>query len=182
MSSEHTTRDLGWQAPDFSLPDLDGRAVSLHEQLGDKGAAVIFMCNHCPYVKAIMDRLVDDARALQNEDIGILAVMSNDYVAYPADSPEAMRDFAKLHGMSFPYLLDEDQSVAREFGALCTPDVFGFNSTGELQYRGRFDSAGMGAAAGRSADLLDAMRMISSTGKGPVEQHASIGCSIKWRR
>lgn len=182
MLLESSMRELGWSAPDFTLPDLDGNATSFHAQLGDKGAAVIFMCNHCPYVKAIMDRLVEDARALQAEGIGIVAVMSNDYVAYPADNPEAMRAFAQHYGMSFPYLLDEDQSVAETFGAVCTPDVFGFSASAELQYRGRFDSLGMNSSGERTADLLEAMRIIAATGKGPSEQHASIGCSIKWRR
>ncbi len=173
--------DLGWKAPDFTLPDLDGSPVSFGESLGAKGAAVIFMCNHCPYVKAIMTRLVEDAKVLMQEGFGVLAVMSNDYQSVPADNPAAMRAFAEQYGMRFPYLLDEDQSVARAFGAVCTPDIFGFNSDGELHYRGRFDSAGMGPAAGRTADLQEAMRQIGRTGKGPVEQVASAGCSIKWR-
>ncbi len=181
MKADVAGENLGWKAPDFQLPDLDGAMVSFSDTLGSKGAAVIFMCNHCPYVKAIMTRLVDDARLLKDEGIGILGVMSNDYVAYPADSPDAMRAFAAQHELPFPYLLDQDQGVARAFGALCTPDVFGFNAEGALQYRGRFDSAGMGSADGRSADLLNAMRHIASTGQGPAEQVASIGCSIKWR-
>lgn len=181
MLLETPAVELGWKASDFTLPDLNGNSVSLHEKLGSKGAAVIFMCNHCPYVKAIMERLVEDANVMAQEGIAVLAVMSNDYHSVPADSPVAMRAFAEQYGMQFPYLLDENQSVARAFGAVCTPDIYGLNSSGELQYRGRFDSAGMGSAVGRTADLLEAMREIGRTGRGPVEQVASAGCSIKWR-
>lgn len=174
--------DFGWQAPEFSLPNLDGTLVSLPDVLGDKGGVVIFMCNHCPYVVAIIDRLVADARALQADGIGVVGIMSNDYHHVPADSPDAMRAFAHQHNIGFPYLLDEDQSVARAYGAVCTPDIFGFDKTGSLQYRGRFDSAGMQDGASRTADLLEAMRLVASTGKGPTDQVASAGCSIKWRR
>ena len=173
--------DFGWKAPDFTLSDPDGNSFTMSGQLGEKGLLIAFICNHCPYVKAIADRLAGDARALMDEGINVLAVMSNDYRAYQADSPENMKRFAAQHGFPFPYLVDEDQSVARAYDAVCTPDFFGLNRNGELQYRGRLDDAKMGDAGGRTRELVNAMRMIAETGQGPREQTASMGCSIKWR-
>ncbi len=173
--------DFGWKAPNFTLRDAQGQSFTMADYLGDKGLLIAFICNHCPYVLRIADRLVDDTRQLMDEGVNVLAVMSNDYIQYPSDSPENMLAFAKQHKFPFPYLVDEDQSVARAYGAVCTPDFFGFNSKGELQYRGRLDSAKMGDASNRDPELLNAMRMIASTGQGPQNQSASMGCSIKWK-
>ena len=173
--------DFGRKAPDFTLPDLDGGAVSLAQSYGANGVLVAFICNHCPYVKAIIDRLVADAAVLKAEGINVLAVMPNDFHAYPDDRPEKMQAFAARHGFTFPYLLDEDQAVARAYGAVCTPDFFGFNGAGELQHRGRLDDAKMEDPADRKTELLDAMRLVAETGKGPARQTPSMGCSIKWK-
>lgn len=173
--------DFGWKAPDFTLPDLDGRPVSFAQSYGRGGLLVAFICNHCPHVKAIIDRLVADAATLKAEGINTLAVMPNDYHAYPDDRPEKMHEFAARHNFTFPYLLDEDQAAARAFDAVCTPDFFGFNRAGELQYRGRLDDARMENPAARKTELLDAMRLIAKTGNGPARQTPSMGCSIKWK-
>jgi len=141
----------------------------------------MFICNHCPYVKAIADRLAQDAKTLQADGINVLAVMSNDYLSYAADSPENMQKFANQHGFTFPYLVDENQSVGKAYNAVCTPDFFGFNKDGKLQYRGRLDSAAMGDPTNRVPELLLAMRQVAETGEGPKDQTPSMGCSIKWR-
>lgn len=173
--------DFGWQAPEFTLMDPDGTAFTMSEHLGDKGLLIAFICNHCPYVKAIADRLAADAKALQSEGVNVLAVMPNDYLSYTADSPEKMKKFSEQYGFTFPYLVDEDQSVGQAYGAICTPDFFGFNKDGGLQYRGRLDSAAMGDPTDRVPDLLNAMRRVAETGEGPRDQTPSMGCSIKWR-
>ncbi len=173
--------DFGWKAEPFSLADPDGNRFSLDDIRGSNGTLITFICNHCPYVKAVIDRLVEDAGILQQKGIGIAAIMSNDYAQYPDDHPDRMRSFAAAHGFTFPYLIDQDQSVARAYQAVCTPDFFGFNKRDELQYRGRLDDARMGDAEGRSPELLVAMNGIAETGEGPSEQFASMGCSIKWR-
>lgn len=173
--------DFGWQAPDFTLADPSGNSFSLRDQLGGKGLLIAFICNHCPYVKAIADRLASDTAELMDAGINVLAIMSNDYRDYPADSPPSMLKFAAQHGFRFPYLVDEDQSVGRAYGAVCTPDFFGFNKDGGLQYRGRLDDARMGDSAGRKKELVSAMLQIAETGEGPREQTPSMGCSIKWR-
>ncbi len=173
--------DFGWKAPDFTLKTADGQSVTMSEQLGEKGLVIVFICNHCPYVQRIAERLVADARTLMAEGINVLAVMSNDYRDYPADSPEKMLQFAARHDFPFPYLVDEEQVVGRAYGAVCTPDFFGLNSQGELQYRGRLDDAQMGDASQREPELLNAMRQIAETGHGPEQQTPSMGCSIKWR-
>ena len=173
--------DFGWQAPDFTLRDPAGITYNMRDHLGQKGLLVAFICNHCPYVKTIAARLAEDTRILIDEGVNVLAIMSNDYRAVPADNPENMQRFAATHGFPFPYLVDEDQSVGQAYGAVCTPDFFGFNAKGELQYRGRLDDAGMGDASGRTPELLNAMRLIAQTGQGPQEQTPSMGCSIKWR-
>lgn len=174
--------DFGWKAPDFTLKDPDGTPFTLSQHLGDKGLLVMFICNHCPYVQAIAERLATDTRTLMAEGINVVAVMSNDYRdQVPDDSPANMKRFAAQHGFVFPYLVDEDQAVGRAWGAVCTPDFFGLNQRGELQYRGRLDDARMGDASRRKPELLIAMRQIAATGEGPREQVASMGCSIKWR-
>jgi len=172
--------DFGWKAPDFTLQDPDGNSYTMSEQLGEKGLLIAFICNHCPYVQAIAHRLADDVRELQAEGINVLAVMSNDYRDVPSDSPPNMKKFAQQHGFAFPYLVDEDQSVGRTYKAVCTPDFFGFNKDGELQYRGRIDDAAMGDPGNRTKELVNAMKQIAKTGQGPEHQVASMGCSIKW--
>jgi peroxiredoxin len=167
---------------DFSLKGTDGRMHSLADVKGESGTLVMFICNHCPYVKGVIDRLVEDCRVLQQAGIGCVAIMPNDAQAYPADSFENMKLFAKQHGFPFPYLIDETQEVARGYDAVCTPDLFGFNRAGELQYRGRVDSAGAkGDPTGARRELREAMLQVAKTGRGPAEQIPSMGCSIKWR-
>jgi peroxiredoxin len=173
--------DFGWKAPDFTLLDPDGQAFTFSQNLGDKGLLIMFICNHCPYVQAIATRLAADTQALMMEGIRVAAVMSNDYRRVPSDSPANMKRFAAQHGFGFPYLVDEDQAVGKAFGAVCTPEFFGFNKNGELQYRGRLDDLRLGSAGQRTPELQNAMRQIALTGKGPEHQTASMGCSIKWR-
>ena len=173
--------DFGAPAPDFRLSDPSGAEVSLDDIVTDKGAVVMFICNHCPYVVAVAERLARDAKTLQDEGIGVVAIMSNDFQSHPADAPARMAEFANTHGFSFAYLIDEDQSVGRAYGAQCTPDFFGYNGKRELQYRGRLDDARMGDAQGRTPELVNAMRQIAETGRGPAQQQPSMGCSIKWK-
>jgi peroxiredoxin len=171
-----------WPAPDFALPDAFGHRHTLASTRGEKGLLVMFICNHCPYVKAILDRLLATCRDLRAEGIGSVAIMSNDVVAYPEDALPNMRVLAEKLDFPFPYLYDESQAVARAYGAVCTPDFFGFNAHLGLQYRGRLDAAQRTPAPPEvRRELWEAMRQIAQTGKGPVEQVASIGCSIKWR-
>jgi len=172
---------LGWKASEFTLPDPDGNMHSLNDMRGENGLLIAFICNHCPYVVAVGQRFSDDARILQSEGINVVAINSNDFTKYTADSPDKMKPFAQQYGFTFPYLVDEDQSVARNYDAVCTPDFFGFNKHGELQYRGRLDNTRMENDSNRVPELLNAMRLIAETGKGPDEQPASMGCSIKWR-
>ena len=172
--------DFGWQAPDFTLADADGQSHTLASLMSENGLLIAFICNHCPYVKAIIDRLVEDTDTLRRSGVNKVAIMPNDYHRHPDDSPAKMKEFARLHKMSFPYLVDETQQVARAYGAVCTPDFFGLNAAGQLQYRGRLDDARMGAADNRQPELLAAMQMVATTGKGPAQQTPSMGCSIKW--
>ena len=174
--------NFGWKATDFELTDTFGAHKTLETLRGPNGLLLMFICNHCPYVKAIIDRICRAARELQAMGFGVAAVMSNDPHAYPEDSFVNMKKWAKELSFSFPYLYDPTQHVARAYGAACTPDFFGFNSELELQYRGRLDSSGIAPASPEAKrELMDAMRLIAATGNGPVEQVASIGCSIKWR-
>jgi peroxiredoxin len=174
--------NFGWKATDFELTDTFGAHKTLESLRGPNGLLLMFICNHCPYVKAIIDRICRDARELQAMGFGVAAVMSNDPHAYPEDSFVNMKKWAKELSFSFPYLYDPTQHVARDYGAACTPDFFGFNSTLELQYRGRLDSSGIAPASpDAKRELMEAMKLIAATGNGPVEQVASIGCSIKWR-
>ena len=182
MAAESTVCDFGWKARDFRLTGTDGKAYSLADVEGARGTIVVFICNHCPYVRATVDRIVRDLSELKAEGIGTIAIMPNDVAAYPADSFENMKAFAAQHRFGFPYAIDETQETARAYGAQCTPDFFGFNAALELQYRGRLDSAAKGPAApGTKREMVEAMRMIAATGKGPAQQVASIGCSIKWK-
>ena len=174
--------EFGWQAPDFALPATDGKTYRLEDLKGENGMLVMFICNHCPYVLAILDKIIRDARDLQALGIGVAAICSNDAVSYPADSFANMRAMAQEQGFPFPYLHDEDQSVARAYDAVCTPDFFGFDAGGGLQYRGRLDASR--AAPVQDAlprDLYDAMRQVAETGQGPRDQIPSMGCSIKWK-
>lgn len=173
--------DFNWKAPTFSLPDLAGNSVSFKSAMGKKGLLIAFICNHCPYVQAIIGRLVTDAKILQNVGVQVVAIMSNDYHSYPDDNPKMMKKFAVQHEFTFSYLLDEDQEVARSYKALCTPDFFGLNNKGLLQYRGRLDNAKMGDASNRKTELLNAMLQIAKTAIGPKEQFSSMGCSLKWK-
>lgn len=179
--------DFGWKAPDFSLPAVnfrgtEGNLVSRDMIMGKNGLLVMFICNHCPYVKAIKTRLVVTCLELEQYGINSIAIQSNDIVKYPDDNFERMEEEATQNRFSFPYVLDETQEVAKAYGAVCTPDFFGFNAKGELQYRGRFDAAGRNPEppADNTRDLFVAMKLIAETEKGPAEQIASIGCSIKW--
>lgn len=175
--------DFGWKAPDFTLKDPDGKSFTMRDHLGDHGLLIMFICNHCPYVQAITYRLASDTALLIDEGVNVLAVMSNDYKSVEMDSPENMKKFASSNGFKFPYLVDEDQSVGKAYDAVCTPDFFGLNKDGELQYRGRLDDVRMGGdSSNRTTELLNAMRQIAKTGKGPEEQKPSMGCSIKWLR
>lgn len=173
--------DFGWQAPDFTLATPEGTPHNRDGLMRDNGLLIAFICNHCPYVIAVIDRLAADIRILQSEGIGVACIMSNDWTSHPADSPENMAQFAARHGLTAPYLVDADQAVGRAYDAQCTPDFFGFARDGGLQYRGRLDDAGKGDATSRRPELLDAMRLIATTGKGPRDQTPSMGCSIKWR-
>lgn len=175
--------DFGWKARDFSLPGIDGRTYGLAEIVGARGTLIMFICNHCPYVRAVIGRIVAEAAFLQSREIGVAAIMPNDTAAYPADGFDQMAEFAAVHRFSFPYLFDDSQAVGRAYDAQCTPDFFGFNAELELQYRGRLDASGAGPEQpGARRELADAMVQIADTGRGPAAQTASMGCSIKWRR
>jgi peroxiredoxin len=174
--------DFGWQAVDFDLPGVDGKRYNLASARGPNGLLVMFICNHCPYVKAVLDRIVRDCRELKDHGIGAIAIMSNDPTDYPEDSWDNMVRIARERDFPFPYVLDETQSVAKAYGAVCTPDFFGFNARLELQYRGRLDASRKEAAPeGARRELFEAMKQIAATGQGPREQIPSIGCSIKWK-
>lgn len=174
--------DFGWAAPDFDLPATDGRRYSLSDVAGERGTLIMFICNHCPYVIAVRDRIIRDARDLAALGIGVAAICSNDSERYPEDGFAAMQENAAKYGYPFPYLHDEDQSVARAYGAACTPDFFGFASDLGLQYRGRLDASRRDAAEGTvRRDLFEAMKQVAENGQGPAEQIPSMGCSIKWK-
>ena len=173
--------DFGWKAPDFRLPGVDGKLHALSDIRGPKGTLVMFICNHCPYVRSVIDRIARDAVGLVNFGIASVAISANDAVTYPEDSFDNMKVFAEENVLPFPYLYDETQDIARAYNAICTPDFFGFNANLELQYRGRLDESGKEAAPNASRDLFEAMKQVAETGKGPAEQTPSIGCSIKWK-
>ena len=174
--------DFGRPAPDFALPGVDGEVWTLQDCRGEKGLLVMFICNHCPYVKAVRDRIVRDARELLDHGVRSVAIMSNDPTEYPEDSFENMERVARELDVPFPYLLDESQAVAKAYGAVCTPDFFGYNGDLQLQYRGRLDASRKDTApADARRDLFEAMVAVARTGQGPAEQIPSIGCSIKWR-
>jgi peroxiredoxin len=174
---------LGEKPKDFSLKGVDGKTYTLKDVTGKRGTLVMFICNHCPYVKAIAGRLVDDMKVLQSKGIGVVAIMSNDTVFHPADSFDNMKKFSQQHGFTFPYVIDETQAVAKAYGAVCTPDFFGYNGDSELQFRGRLDEVNPSkpATPATKKELLEAMLLIAETGKGPAQQTPSMGCNIKWK-
>ena len=174
--------EFGWPAVDFDLPGVDGKRYNLAAARGENGLLVMFICNHCPYVKSIQDRIVRDTEELALQGINTIAIMSNDPADYPEDSFENMAQVSKQFGYPFPYVWDETQGVAKAYGAVCTPDFFGFNSQLALQYRGRLDASRKEAASvDVRRDLFEGMLQVATTGKGPTEQTPSMGCSIKWR-
>lgn len=174
--------NFGWKPEDATLAGIDGQDHSILGHAGENGLVVAFICNHCPYVKAITGRLVRDASDLKVLGIGFVAINSNDAQNYPEDSFDNMKLFAEAKGFDFPYLHDEDQSVAKQWDAVCTPDFFGFNKDMELQYRGRLDaSRAQPGPADLRRDLYEAMKQVAQSGEGPREQIASMGCSIKWK-
>jgi peroxiredoxin len=181
MAASSPLCDFGWKAPHFTLPGTDGRSYSLEQVKGRHGTLIAFICNHCPYVKSAIGRLVRDARDLSLLGINTVAINANDSAQYPEDGFEPMKAFAREHHLPFPYLHDETQVVARGYGAVCTPDFFGFNAHLELQYRGRLDASRKDLVPDARRDLYEAMKMVAETGQGPREQIASMGCSIKWR-
>ena len=174
--------DQAFKAINFELKGVDEKIYSFNDIKGEKGTLIMFICNHCPYVIAVMDRLVNYCKTMQNFGIGCVAIMPNDTETYPADSFENMKLFAEKYDFNFPYLIDESQDIAKSYDAVCTPDIFGFNKEGLLQYRGRVDSAGKNQAdADTIQELVHAMKTIAKTDLGPEIQHPSMGCSIKWR-
>ncbi|MBX3617688.1 thioredoxin family protein [Nitrosomonas sp.] len=181
-SLETPVCDFGWRAIDFDLLGVDGKRYSLASAKGESGLLVMFICNHCPYVKAVQDRIIRDVNELKQHGINAIAIMSNDPADYPEDSFENMKLVAQQLNYPFPYVWDETQEIAKKYGAVCTPDFFGFNNNLELQYRGRLDASRKEAApADVRRDLFEAMLQVAKTGHGPAEQIPSIGCSIKWR-
>jgi peroxiredoxin len=182
VRTETPVCDFDKAAPDFNLPGVDGRHWSLQECRGPGGLLVMFICNHCPFVKAIRERLVRDTRDLREIGVHSVAIMSNDPTLYTEDSFENMQAVAREFDFPFPYLLDETQAVAKAYGAVCTPDFFGYNADLGLQYRGRLDASGQEPAdPDVRRDLFEAMRQVADSGRGPDQQIPSIGCSIKWR-
>ena len=173
--------DPGTAAADFLLPGTDGKDWSLEQCRGANGLLVMFICNHCPYVKSIIDRIVRDCHELQQHGVNSVAIMANDPDEYAEDSFDNMVEVARRLDFPFPYLLDETQQVARAYGAVCTPDFFGYNTTLELQYRGRLDASRKQTEPGARRELFEAMVAVATTGKGPSEQTPSMGCSIKWK-
>ncbi len=181
MAATPPVCDFGAPAVDFELPGTDGRTYRFEDVSGKSGTLVVFICNHCPYVKSVVGRLAETAKVLRAEGIGVAAICSNDAVNYPEDGFDKMKAFAQAHGFTFPYLHDESQEVARAYDAVCTPDFFGYNADDQLQYRGRLDESKTSLVDGAENELLAAMRQIAATGEGPVEQTPSMGCSIKWK-
>jgi len=173
--------NFGEKANSFELKGTDDKVHKLKDHLGKNGTLIMFICNHCPYVKAVIDDMVHDCKHLEKDGVKSLAIMSNDTNNYPEDSFDNMINFAKKHSFVFPYLIDQTQKVAKNYGAVCTPDFFGYNNKLELQYRGRFrELRDLKPVKNSESDLLKAMRLIIQTGKGPKEQIPSMGCNIKW--
>ena len=175
--------NFGEKIREFKLISTEDKLISHKDIKGQNGTLVMFICNHCPYVKAIINELVDVTNKLSNFGINSVAIMSNDTNNYPEDSFENMKKFAKINRFKFPYLYDETQEVAKKFGAVCTPDFFGYNKNNELQYRGRIrEIKNLKATLDGKNDLLNAMELIAKTLNGPKEQYPSMGCNIKWKK
>lgn len=182
VSLETPVCDFDAPAIEFELPGTDGKIWTLEQCRGEKGTLVMFICNHCPYVKSIRDRLIRDTLALKGLGVNSVAIMSNDPSDYEEDSFDNMRKIAEAESFPFPYLLDETQAVAKKYGAVCTPDFFGYNAGLKLQYRGRLDASRKEAAPiDVRRDLFESMVQVSETGHGPEDQIPSMGCSIKWK-
>lgn len=181
MAMQSTVCDFGWRAVDFDLLGVDGKRHTLASARGPNGLLVMFICNHCPYVKAIRERIVRDCNDLRTHGIGAIAIMSNDPTDYPEDSFANMQRVSRDSGFSFPYVLDETQTIAKAYSAVCTPEFFGFNAQLELQYHGRLDASKTSLVPDARRELYDAMVQIARTGRGPAEQTAALGCSIKWK-
>jgi peroxiredoxin len=179
MVETSTICRFGWKARDFALAGVDGKTYGLADVRGKNGTLVIFLSNTCPYVRAVISRIVEEAKALQDIGVGVIGIMSN--VGDPRDSFDAMKEFARQNGFSFPYVEDATQEIARAYDAQCTPDFFGFNAKDELQYRGRLDASRRELIPGARRDLYEAMKQIAETGEGPKEQIPSMGCGIKWK-
>ena len=173
--------DFGKKAETFKLNSTDNKIVSLNDIKGENGTLIMFICNHCPYVKAVIEDIVQDCKKLESNGVKSVAICSNDVKNYPEDSFENMIKFSQNHKFNFPYLFDETQEIAKKYGAVCTPDFFGYNKNLELQYRGRIrELKDLKPVKNNDSDLIKAMRLIAKTGKGPENQIPSMGCSIKW--
>ena len=181
MANQGHASTLGSLAPPFDLPGVDGKRHTLDSVRGENGTVVLFICNHCPYVQAVIDKIPRDLRELASLGVGGVAINSNDATAYPEDSFANMKVVAQRHAFGFPYLYDESQDVARAYGAVCTPDIFGYDRDLKLVYRGRLDDAGRTPRDGNKRDLVEAMRAVAKGGKAPAEQFTAMGCSIKWK-
>lgn len=182
MALIHTPElELGKLMPDFNLLGVDDKHHCLTEHMGEKGLVVIFICNHCPYVKSINEKLVTDAYLMKDFGVNMVAIMSNDVNDYPEDSFENMKLVSEKHQYPFPYLLDETQEIAKQYGAVCTPDIFGMDASAKLQYRGRLDSSGMQKQQGLPRDMVNAMQELANKNTITSEQIPSMGCSIKWK-
>ncbi len=173
--------NFGEKPHSFSLKGVDEKIYKLEDCLGKNGTIIMFICNHCPYVKAIIKNIVEDTNKLKELEIKAIAIMSNDTINYPEDSFEKMKEFSKLNNFNFPYVIDTSQEIAKKYGAVCTPDFFGYNGNQELQYRGRMrELKELRPVNSGDSDLYKAMKQISETGKGPDDQIPSMGCNIKW--
>ena len=181
MAAQTPVCDFGWKAVEFELEGIDGLTHTLDTVKGPNGTLIMFICNHCPYVKSVIGRIVRDVADLRAKGIGAVAIMPNDTRAYPEDSFENMKAFAAEHGIDFPYVIDRTQAVARAYDAVCTPDFFGFDKDLGLQYRGRLDESKTTLVEGARRELYEAMVQVAETGQGPQAQIPAMGCSIKWR-
>jgi len=181
VATRPAERNMSWKAADFDLPGVDGKRHTPASARGPNGLLVMFICNHCPYVKAVLERIVRDCAELAQHGVGSIAINSNDPADYPEDSFDNMKRVARERKLPFPYAFDGKQDVAKAYAAQCTPDFFGFNARLELQYRGRLDASRIEPVPGARRDLYEAMAQIARTGEGPKDQIASVGCSIKWK-
>jgi peroxiredoxin len=181
VAAETPICNFGEPAKPFSLKGTDGKTYTLEDVRGPNGLLVMFICNHCPYVKAVLDRIIRDASELEGKGVGAIAIMSNDTVNYPADGFDNMKRLAEEKRFPFPYVLDETQEVARAYGAVCTPDFFGYDRDLGLQYRGRLDASKTSPVPDARRELYEAMTQVAETGRGPQHQTPSMGCSIKWK-